>query len=151
MSEQSCSRCNAFLIPSHHIRSPQKGTSPFRQRAIAEEEEEEEQGEFHDDSSYDDSVYNNNEGAVVSPLRANWSSMRHQVATAGAVVYCPSMLVQPCRFFEGSNCILETGPSQRSLFLVVTRGPFFWRYCSIMFDFQMVSYNNAGESIKFSK
>ena len=109
MSEQSCSRCNAFLIPSHHIRSPQKGTSPFHGRAIAEEEEE--QGEFHEDSSYDDSVYNDNEGAVVSPLRANWSSMRHQVAAAGAVVYPPSMLVQPHKFFESSNCVLETGPT----------------------------------------
>ncbi len=117
MSEQSCSRCNAFLIPSHHIRSPQKGTSPFRGRAIAEEEEK--QGEFHNDSSYDDSVYNDNEGAVVSPLRANRSSTRHQVAAAGAVVYCPSMLAQPYRFFESSDCVLETGPSQCSLFLVV--------------------------------
>jgi hypothetical protein len=109
MSEQSCSQCDAFLIPSHHIRSPQKGPSPFRGRAIAEEEEE--QGEFHDDSSYDNSVYNNKEGAIVSPLRANWSSMRHQVAAAGAVVYCPSMLAQPYRFFESSNCVLETGPT----------------------------------------
>jgi hypothetical protein len=57
----------AYKMSRNRKKTPQKGTSPFCDSAIAEEEE---QDEFRNDVSYDNSVYNN-EGAVVSPLRAN--------------------------------------------------------------------------------
>ncbi len=57
-------KLEAYKMSRNRKKTPQKGTSPFRGSAIAEEEE---QDEFRDDVSCDESFYNN-EGAVVSPL-----------------------------------------------------------------------------------
>ncbi len=79
----------AYKVSCNKKKTPQKGISPFCHSAIVEEEEQED--EFHNNVSYDDSVYN--KGAVVSP-------------SAGAVAYCPSMLVQPCNGKQNLKCHL---------------------------------------------